>query len=416
MHELTSPKEMRAWSRAERARGRRLGFVPTMGFLHEGRLQLVDRAKQRADRVVLSIFMNPLQFGPTEDLAQYPRDLERDRRLATERGVDCLFVPDTSAMYPTEPLVRVNPGPMVATLEGAARPGHFAGVLTVIAKLFHIVEPDLAVFGRKDFQQAMLVRRLAVDLDFGLEIDVAPTVRELDGLALSSRNTYLKGDDRRAALALSRALRAVEQAWRSGEADPQALQRRGMQALTAPGVSPEDLARALAQGGLAARRLARRTRRRRARPRPPRGRACRTRRRDRSRTARRGALPLARVCAVGRRRQDALSGGLSRAWANIRPGAPALTRGPRARGARRDPETGRRSSHRPGDRRPLATAPRDRGLLERARRILIACVTALAACRGDRGGNAALPVPGGGGGGPRVTRSEIGRAACRERG
>src|SRR6266550_2576392 len=191
MHELTSPKEMRAWSRAERARGRRLGFVPTMGFLHEGHLQLVDRAKQRADRVVLSIFVNPLQFGPTEDLAHYPRDLERDRGLAAERGVDCLFVPDTSAMYPTEPLVRVNPGPMADTLEGAARPGHFAGVLTVV--------------GRKDCQQAMLVRRLAADLDFGLEIDVAPTVRELDGLALSSRNTYLKGDDRRAAPASTRA-------------------------------------------------------------------------------------------------------------------------------------------------------------------------------------------------------------------
>src|SRR2546426_6526515 len=136
MHELTSPKEMRAWSRAERARGRRIAFVATMGFLHEGHLQLVDRAKQLADRVVLSIFVNPLQFGPTEDLAQYPRDLERDRRLAAERGVDCLFVPDTSAMYPTEPLVRVNPGPMADTLEGAARPGHFAGVLTVVAKLF----------------------------------------------------------------------------------------------------------------------------------------------------------------------------------------------------------------------------------------------------------------------------------------
>src|SRR2546430_13613176 len=151
--------------------------------------------RSRADRVVLSIFVNPLQFGPTEDLAQYPRDLARDRTLAAERGVDCLFVPDTAAMYPTEPLVRVSPGPMADALEGAARPGHFAGVLTVVAKLFHIVEPDVAVFGRKDFQQAMLVRRLAADLDFGLEIDVAPTVRELDGLALSSRNTYLKGDD-----------------------------------------------------------------------------------------------------------------------------------------------------------------------------------------------------------------------------
>ncbi len=238
MQQLSSPKEMRDWSRAERARGRRIGFVPTMGFLHEGHLQLVDRAKQRADRVVMSIFVNPLQFSPAEDLAQYPRDLERDRTLAAERGVDCLFVPDTAVMYPTEPLVRISPGPMADTLEGAARPGHFAGVLTVVAKLFHIVEPDIAVFGRKDFQQAMLVRRMVADLDFGFEIEVAPTVRELDGLALSSRNTYLKGDDRRAALALSRALRAVEQAWRSGEADAKALQRRGMQTLMAPGVTP----------------------------------------------------------------------------------------------------------------------------------------------------------------------------------
>src|SRR6266487_5814482 len=129
MHELTSPKEMREWSRAERARGRRIGFVPTMGFLHEGHLRLVDRARERADHVVMSIFVNPLQFGPTEDLAQYPRDLERDRRLATERGVDCLFVPEVSAMYPTEPLVQAKPGPMADPLEGAARPGHFAGVL-----------------------------------------------------------------------------------------------------------------------------------------------------------------------------------------------------------------------------------------------------------------------------------------------
>jgi len=238
MQELTGPTEMRAWSRAERARGRRIGFVPTMGFLHEGHLRLVDRAKERADRVALSIFVNPLQFGPKEDLTKYPRDLARDRTLALERGVDCLFVPDVQAMYPVEPLVRVAPGPMADTLEGAARPGHFAGVLTVVAKLFHLVEPDLAVFGRKDFQQAMLVRRMAADLDFGLEIDVAPTVRELDGLALSSRNSFLSGDERRAALALSRALRAVEQAWRSGEADPKLLQRRGMEVLKAPGVTP----------------------------------------------------------------------------------------------------------------------------------------------------------------------------------
>src|SRR5437870_4087326 len=238
MLDLTTPKDMRAWSRAERARGRSVGFVPTMGALHEGHLLLVDRAKQRTDRVVLSVFVNPLQFGPQEDFAKYPRDVARDTQLAAERGVDCLFVPDGTAMYPEQPLVRVAPGPMADTLEGAVRPGHFAGVLTVVAKLLHMVEPDVAVFGRKDFQQAMLVRRMVTDLDFGLEVDIAPTVRELDGLALSSRNGYLDADQRRAALALSRALRAVEQAWRSGEADTKALQRRGMEVLTAPGVRP----------------------------------------------------------------------------------------------------------------------------------------------------------------------------------
>jgi pantoate--beta-alanine ligase len=242
MHLLADPTPMRAWSRAERARGRRIGFVPTMGFLHEGHLRLVDRARERADQVVMSIFVNPLQFGAGEDFATYPRDVERDKKLAAERNVDCLFLPEAKAMYPGDPLVRLHPGPMADGLEGAARPGHFAGVLTVVAKLFHVVEPDIAVFGRKDFQQAMLVRRMADDLNFGLEVDIAPTVRELDGLALSSRNAYLQGDERRAALALSRALRAVEQAWRGGEADPGPLARRGLDVLRAPGVAPEYLA------------------------------------------------------------------------------------------------------------------------------------------------------------------------------
>src|SRR6185436_8499787 len=209
---------MRSWSRAERARRHTIGFVPTMGYLHEGHLRLVDRARELAERVVVSIFVNPLQFGPHEDLSRYPRDLPRDKKLAEARGVDLLFVPDAAAMYPSEPLTRVVPGPVADTLEGMARPGHFTGVLTVVAKLFHIVEPDIAVFGRKDFQQAMLVRRMVADLDFALEIEVAPTVRELDGLALSSRNSYLTADERRAALALSRTLRAVEQAWRGGQA------------------------------------------------------------------------------------------------------------------------------------------------------------------------------------------------------
>lgn len=242
MLERTALTDMRAWSRAERKRGRTIGFVPTMGFLHEGHLRLVDRAKELADRVVVSIFVNPLQFGPHEDFARYPRDLPRDRQVADARGVDCLFVPDGNEMYPADPVGRIVGGAMADTLEGAARPGHFTGVLTVVAKLFHIVEPDVAVFGRKDLQQATLVRRMTADLDFPIAIEVAPTVRELDGLALSSRNTYLDPDQRRSALTLSRTLRAVEQAWRSGEADPAAVTQRGLDVLRAPGVEPEYLA------------------------------------------------------------------------------------------------------------------------------------------------------------------------------
>ena len=210
-----------------------------MGYLHEGHLRLVDRARELCDRVVMSIFVNPLQFGPTEDLARYPRDLDRDRTLAAARGIDCLFVPPAPAMYPREPLARVIPGPVADTLEGAARPGHFIGVLTVVAKLFHLVEPDVAVFGRKDFQQAMLVQRMVQDLDFPITIDVSPTVRELDGLALSSRNSYLNPDERRSALALSRALRTLEQAWRAGEATAEKLQRVGLEAMRGPLVTPE---------------------------------------------------------------------------------------------------------------------------------------------------------------------------------
>jgi pantoate--beta-alanine ligase len=233
---------MQAWARAERAAGRRVAFVPTMGYLHEGHLRLVDRARALAESVVVSIFVNPLQFGPGEDLDRYPRDLTRDRAAAAGRGATCLFVPDGAEMYPDEPLVRVSPGPLGDILEGAARPGHFGGVLTVVAKLFHAVEPHVAVFGRKDFQQVTLVRRMVADLDFPLAIETVPTVRELDGLALSSRNSYLTADQRRAALALSRSLREVERAWRGGEADPVVLQRRGLEVLGAPGVAPEYLA------------------------------------------------------------------------------------------------------------------------------------------------------------------------------
>lgn len=239
MHDVTGLAEMRAWTRAERARGRRVAFVPTMGALHEGHLRLVDRAAELADRVVMSVFVNPLQFGPREDFDRYPRDLDRDRALAQARGVHVVFAPDTRAMYPADPVVRVQPGPKGDPFEGAARPGHFAGVLTVVAKLFHIVEPDVAVFGRKDYQQAALVRRLIDDLNFPITLEIAPTVRELDGLALSSRNAYLGPDERRAAVSLSRALRAVEQAWRGGQADGLALEQKGKDVLAVPGVTPD---------------------------------------------------------------------------------------------------------------------------------------------------------------------------------
>ena len=188
-----------------------------MGFLHEGHLRLVDEARRRTDAVALSIFVNPLQFGPAEDLSRYPRDLDRDRELAASRGVDCLFVPDTAMMYPPGSDTRVVPGEAASRWEGAVRPGHFSGVLTVVAKLFNLVQPDVACFGRKDIQQAVLIRAMVHDLDWPVDIVVVPTVREPDGLALSSRNVYLSAADRAQALGLSRALAAAASAWRAGE-------------------------------------------------------------------------------------------------------------------------------------------------------------------------------------------------------
>jgi pantoate--beta-alanine ligase len=240
MLDLTAIPDLRAWSRAHRAAGRRIGFVPTMGYLHEGHLTLVDEARRRADTVILSIFVNPLQFGPAEDLARYPRDLPRDRALASARGVDALFVPTAAAMYPPGSQVLLSPGPIAERWEGAARPGHFTGVLTAVAKLFHLVEPDLACFGQKDVQQLTLVRRMVRDLDWPVEIVAVPTVREPDGLALSSRNAYLGADDRQRAVVLSRALQAAHRAWRGGEARAAALEAKVRQELgTEPTVEVE---------------------------------------------------------------------------------------------------------------------------------------------------------------------------------
>jgi len=223
MLSISDPAAMREHARDVRRGGRRLGFVPTMGALHAGHLALVAEARARADAVVLSVFVNPLQFGPGEDFARYPRDLPRDSELARQQGVDVLWAPAPGAMYPEPPVVTVEPGPAGRRLEGAMRPGHFAGVLTVVAKLLHVVEPDVAIFGRKDFQQAALIRRMVRDLSFPVEIVVAPTVREQDGLALSSRNAYLDATARTAAAALPRALGRAVETFRAGERGAAAL-------------------------------------------------------------------------------------------------------------------------------------------------------------------------------------------------
>jgi len=217
--EFTEIPSLRSWIARERGAGKRIGLVPTMGALHEGHLSLVDHARRHAQSVVMSIFVNPLQFGPKEDFGRYPRDLDRDRALAEGRGVHALFVPTVETMYPPGAETRVVPGSSAERWEGEMRPGHFAGVLTVVAKLLHIVQPDVAVFGQKDIQQAILIRQMARDLDWPLELIVGPTVREADGLALSSRNAYLDPAQRREALALSQALRAAERAWHAGEDD-----------------------------------------------------------------------------------------------------------------------------------------------------------------------------------------------------
>ncbi len=217
MIRVATREALRASVAEARRKGHRIGFVPTMGYLHEGHLSLIDEARTRADTVVISVFVNPLQFGPQEDLARYPRDLERDAQLVAARGGDILFAPSVEEMYPHGNAAVVITAPGLADrLCGAFRPGHFQGVLTVVAKLFHLVTPDIAVFGRKDFQQYVLIRRMAADLDFPVEVVAAPIVRDVDGLALSSRNVYLSAAEREDALLLSRSLRAADAEFRAG--------------------------------------------------------------------------------------------------------------------------------------------------------------------------------------------------------
>jgi pantoate--beta-alanine ligase len=220
---ITTIAEMRSFSGSHRMQGRKIGFVPTMGFLHAGHLSLMDRARRENDVVVASIFVNPTQFGPQEDLDRYPRDAEGDRAKCEKAGVDALFMPQAAEMYPEKPVVFVTVVGVSEVLEGAIRPGHFRGVATVVAKLFNIVKPHRAYFGQKDFQQCVVIRRMVAGLDLDVEVVVLPTVREQDGLAMSSRNSYLDGEERRVAGTIWRALSEGERMFRTGQRDAAVL-------------------------------------------------------------------------------------------------------------------------------------------------------------------------------------------------
>ena len=229
--------DMRRWSEGERRQAHRIVFVPTMGSLHEGHLSLVRDAKTRGERVVVSIFVNPMQFGPSEDFAKYPRDLQRDRSMLESLGVDILFHPTVAEIYPDGYQTHIEVENLSLPLCGIVRPGHFRGVATVVAKLFNIVQPHVAIFGEKDYQQLQIVRRLVRDLSMDIEIVGHPIVRESDGLAMSSRNAYLTAEERRAAVCLSRALCKAERLARRGETSAALL----LQAVSAE-ISQEPLA------------------------------------------------------------------------------------------------------------------------------------------------------------------------------
>jgi len=221
---ITTINEMRSFSESHRMRGRKLGFVPTMGFLHEGHLSLIRHARRESDIVVASIFVNPTQFGPNEDLDRYPRDADGDRAKCEASGVDALFMPEAKELYPGKPVVFVTVEGVSAVLEGALRPGHFQGVATIVAKLFNIVKPHRAYFGKKDFQQCVVIKRMVAGLDLDVEVAVLPTVREQDGLAMSSRNSYLNEAERRAAGTIWRALSEGERLFQAGQRDADQLQ------------------------------------------------------------------------------------------------------------------------------------------------------------------------------------------------
>jgi pantoate--beta-alanine ligase len=237
-------KELRETLAAERGAGRSIGLVPTMGFFHEGHLALMRAARAENDVVVVSLFVNPAQFGPNEDLASYPRDERRDHELAVAEGVDVLFAPPVEEIYPDGFATTVSVDRFTTVLDGhpARRgQGHFDGVATVVTKLFNIVQPDRAYFGQKDAQQAVVITRLVRDLDIPVQVEIVPTVREADGLAMSSRNVYLSADERDRALALNRALRAAEAEVAAGRCDADVVLAAAQKELDARGVEPEYL-------------------------------------------------------------------------------------------------------------------------------------------------------------------------------
>lgn len=214
---VRSPKEMQNVALALRAQGKRIGFVPTMGYLHEGHASLMRLAREHSDVLAVSIFVNPTQFGPSEDFSKYPRDFERDEALCQREKTDIIFYPSAADMYPSDSSVAVVEEKLSRGLCGASRPGHFRGVCTVVAKLFNIVQPDLAVFGEKDGQQLRIIERMVRDLNFPVRIIRGPTLREPDGLAMSSRNLYLSPEERAQAICLRRALDRAEELYRQGE-------------------------------------------------------------------------------------------------------------------------------------------------------------------------------------------------------
>ena len=251
MRVVHTKKELREALAEPRREGKRIGLVPTMGYFHEGHLSLMRRAREDCDTVVVSLFVNPTQFGPGEDLDSYPRDEDRDADLAAQEGVDLLWTPDAAEMYPEGFATTVEVGgELTGALEGDPEhrgPSHFRGVTTVVAKLFNSVQPAVAYFGRKDAQQALVIQRMARDLDFPVEIEVLPTVREDDGLALSSRNAYLDPDQRERATAIGRALRAAERAAREGETSTDALVEVTRKELRDAGIEPEYVEARLAE-------------------------------------------------------------------------------------------------------------------------------------------------------------------------